>query len=309
MQVSVGPELCSISAHLRLCIPPQKTGGWSWRVFWLFLGAFLLASAFAKLHGLSWLDPTESLFATPAVQVLAIQCELLAGIALLIGIWPVAVYRATAALFTAFAGVSAYQAFTGQASCACFGRIMVSPWVTLAIDVTVLIAMAYFRRHVPAAGSAAFSSKLFMPILSGSALVLLAPIGIALVIYQDPLHLLAWLRGESLVLEPRVLHLGTKAPGHTLETTITIRNYSEQPVHILGVSASCGCEADESLPITVPPKGSVAIAIRVYWPRMPGQFRRHYVLYTSASGQPRLVGWYVGKVAANDVSPPDRPEK
>jgi thiol-disulfide isomerase/thioredoxin len=48
--------------------------------------------------------------------------------------------------FAGFIGVTFYKSITGQASCGCFGRVTVNPWITLfAMDVPLFLLLAIFR--------------------------------------------------------------------------------------------------------------------------------------------------------------------
>ena len=52
---------------------------------------------------------------------------------------------------------------------------------------------------------------------------------------------LAYLRGERLVIEPRVVELGEGRPDERRDVVIRIINLTDRPVRLLGSSATCQC--------------------------------------------------------------------
>ena len=114
-----------------------------------FVGLVLLAAAGLKLYG--WkVDPVaqSGWLSLPWVQLLVIQFEIALGVSLLSGWLRTAAWAATLATFTAFTAFSLHAALVGQASCGCFGRIALSPWITFAIDLAVLFLLACSTRKV-----------------------------------------------------------------------------------------------------------------------------------------------------------------
>jgi hypothetical protein len=57
------------------------------------------------------------------------------------------------ACFVGFAGLTAYKAWHGDASCGCFGRVSIAPQYTLVLDVAVVLALLAWRPRREAARS------------------------------------------------------------------------------------------------------------------------------------------------------------
>jgi hypothetical protein len=54
------------------------------------------------------------------------------------GIYAVFTWHVAAVCFVVFAGVSLFKGLSGDPSCGCFGRLPVSPWLTLVLDLGVV---------------------------------------------------------------------------------------------------------------------------------------------------------------------------
>ena len=75
------------------------------------------------------------------VEAAAVAGELALAAWLVSGLWARAAWAAAALAFGLFGFVSLHKALAGAESCGCFGRLAVSPWVTLALDATLLTAL------------------------------------------------------------------------------------------------------------------------------------------------------------------------
>jgi hypothetical protein len=118
-------------------------GDRAWHVLRFVLGALLLTAALLKAHALATAPLVGSdLFASRWFVLAVVQVELLFGFWLIAGIWPVWAWRTSVALFAVFGAVSLSKALAGEASCGCFGRLTVSPWLTTGLNAaaaTVLV--------------------------------------------------------------------------------------------------------------------------------------------------------------------------
>lgn len=78
--------------------------------------------------------------------VIQIPLELGLGIWLVSGLFRKAAWLLATISFAGFIGVTLWKGITGQASCGCFGKIQVNPWITLfAMDVPVFLLLLIFR--------------------------------------------------------------------------------------------------------------------------------------------------------------------
>jgi hypothetical protein len=112
----------------------------------VLLGVLLLAAAGLKAHQLATEPVAErDLLSNRTFLVVWVELELLLGTWFVSGLLPRAAWVAAVNCFFLFAIVAALKAFSGEASCGCFGRIEVSPWYTLGLDVGALAALLVFR--------------------------------------------------------------------------------------------------------------------------------------------------------------------
>ena len=58
--------------------------------------------------------------------------------------------------------------------------------------------------------------------------------GLACWVYGSPDAALARLRGEAISLYPRMVDVGTRAPGEQWETTIEVVNRTDHPIRLIG---------------------------------------------------------------------------
>jgi hypothetical protein len=114
----------------------------AWHVLRLALGALLVTAAVLKTHTLATAPLVGTGLLASRWFVLAVaQVELLVAFWLLAGIWPMSAWRSAIALFGVFGAVSLSKALAGEASCGCFGRVTVSPWLTTALNVGAVFAL------------------------------------------------------------------------------------------------------------------------------------------------------------------------
>lgn len=73
----------------------------------------------------------------------------------------------------------------------------------------------------------------------------------------------AALRGETFVIEPGQIDLGSVRMGEAHTGTFTIRNLSSKPIRVVGATANCTCVSTNDLPLTVAARSKRQIAFRV----------------------------------------------
>lgn len=111
------------------------------------VGLILLIAAALKGHGLMQGSLAEDSFvASPHLQIVAIEVELLLGLWLLSGRRLRAAWAAAVGFFAIMACVSLYLALDGQQSCGCAGSaVTISPWLTFTLDTVVTAALLVWR--------------------------------------------------------------------------------------------------------------------------------------------------------------------
>ncbi len=110
----------------------------------VLLGILLLVAALLKTHQLA----TEPL---PGITILEsrwllvpiVEFEILFGLMFLAGMHKRLTWGLGIVCFGLFAAVSFYKGVSGATSCGCWGRVRVSPWLTMAVDTASVVALLY----------------------------------------------------------------------------------------------------------------------------------------------------------------------
>ena len=74
--------------------------------------------------------------------------EILFALVLIAGIWRSWTWFLSLLGFSMFTLVSMMKGLSGEASCGCFGTITVNPWITMALDLVIVICLAVFRERL-----------------------------------------------------------------------------------------------------------------------------------------------------------------
>src|SRR5262249_14391851 len=149
-------------------------------------------------------------------------------------------------------------------SCGCFGRVAVSPWWTLALDVA-LIATLLSCRPLPGSGFLPGSIRNVLATGLGAVAFLTAIGGAFMLATDDPAAVLARLRGEPIAVKPSVSDVGDGVAQEQRSITVQLTNHSQRSVQIVGGTSNCACIATDDLPVAVPPHESRAIKVHVYF--------------------------------------------
>src|SRR5207249_8212034 len=105
----------------------------------------------------------------PNFQVGLIEFEILLGIWLLSGKSPIGSWIVALAGFASFAAVSSYLGWIGQASCGCFGRLSVNPWVAFGLDVVVIAILLVGRPDLKQLSVQSYLKSNLLPMAYGFA--------------------------------------------------------------------------------------------------------------------------------------------
>jgi hypothetical protein len=187
---------------------PISVAAWPrYRIVYACLGLLLLVAALLKAQQLatSPLPPTNWL--SPRAMIFLVQGELFLGTWLLLDVVSRGLWWVSVSGFAAFALVSLQKALLGYASCGCFGRMEISPWWTLLLDLSAVAALLKWRPPTELAAQAAPLTGRSRTARRGLWAVLIyaamgVPIGLAIVNYQ-PQRLtpgLQMLKGSEVVL-------------------------------------------------------------------------------------------------------------
>jgi len=230
---------------------------WRGSVVRTAVGGLLETAAGLKLAGLAASAvPPVGWTAQPWVQAAAGGWELVLGAWLLGGAAPRAAWAAAVVTFLAFAGVSASLGLAGVADCGCLGAVPASPWLAFGIDAAALALLAVGRPR--ASDPAPASRPAFGGMLVGAAAVLVLLGAAGSWVYGSPTAALARLRSDTLIVEPAYLDLGTMPAGERQEAPLTVSNWSDRPLRLIGGTSDCTCTTLSDLPVTIPPGGRAA---------------------------------------------------
>lgn len=251
------------------------------------LGMLLLVAAALKIYGLSVSTvPPVGWFSTPAVQAVAVGWEILLSVWLLSGIILVGSWLAAIATFVVLAAISGYLGWIGQATCDCFGTIEASPWLAFAMDLTALLMLLTVGPDLSVQPKNEYeeawqTNSVFLCFMLGAGVMLAGLIGMGIWLYGSPERVWARLQDEPLSVTPEYIDCGSGKPGETLEATVAVSNWTDEPVSINGGTSDCSCVATVGLPITIPPNESREIPLRLRVPpSKSGAFTRKVELWT-----------------------------
>lgn len=110
------------------------------------LGLILIAAALLKGHALGT-GPVEeyALIRSRIAGLIFAEVELCLGLALVGGLAVRPMRVIALGCFGVFAAVALAEGLSGHASCGCFGKLQVSPWISFAIDVAAVVTLFIFR--------------------------------------------------------------------------------------------------------------------------------------------------------------------
>ncbi len=268
------------------------------------LGVFLLAAGGLKAHGLT-LDPLsqDSFLSSPRVLIATIQLEVLLGLWLLSGWSQRGAWRVSLLFFAVLAAISAYLGLVGQASCGCFGRVPVNPWITFAIDVGI-VALLWAAKPRPSLsplgergrGEGVSTPREVVSTALGALAFLALIAGAFFLLFDNPVEALARLRGESIGVEPTVSDVGSAVAGTHRDFAIELVNHTDHPVRIVGGTTTCGCIATRDLPVELPAHESRSITVQMTFRGSPGRFLHRFILYTDHDDQRLVTARFAGRV-------------
>ncbi|MGI8980657.1 MAG: DUF1573 domain-containing protein [Pirellulaceae bacterium] len=121
--------------------------------------------------------------------------------------------------------------------------------------------------------------------------------GVSFVFGDPDLHARLIARGApAIVIESDPVQCGAVETGTTKDLAVTVVNRSTTEAKIIGGGISCGCMTLDSIPATLPARGSLVLHIRLKARADTGPFTHVFSYYLSHSRQSRVVGRITGQV-------------
>ncbi len=231
------------------------------------LALLLLVAAALKLHGLGEGPVSASgIFGMPEVQLAGVEFEAFLAVWLLSGKYRLGSWLTALISFSGFALITAHHGWVGQTSCGCFGKLEVHPWLTLTLDLFVLgmLILARPRRIDPATVEQVRPSVILKPALWGIAGIALASgllVGLAHAAFGSVPAAVAYLRGEHVSIEPRLVDVGEGKTGEKREVTVRLTNWTDKPVRVFGGTRDCSCTVLNDLPLIIEPRETRSVSV------------------------------------------------
>jgi hypothetical protein len=272
------------------------------------VAVILLIAAGLKIYGLR-VEPIagSGIFSAPEFQVALVEFEIVLGIWLWSGVRPILSWLVALVTFTAFAAASSYLAWIGQSSCGCFGNLQVNPVFALALDCAILTGLAFGRpdlkplwnnpRRVLLEGTGSG-----MAVVVGMAAIFGLLLGAAQMAFGSLPEALAYFRGERVTVQPRLVDVGAGHLGEVRPVVVTIANWTDKPVRIIGASQDCSCRVD-GLPLSIPAKESRSLSLTFQLSGTPGIFTRSTALLVDDDGLKQISFRFTGRVLPKQEVP------
>jgi hypothetical protein len=224
------------------------------------------------------------LFSLHAAQVIIVNIELLLAVWLWSRVLPTLSWIVAILLFIAFACISGYQAWIGKASCGCFGKLSVHPWIALALDVLVLTLLAFAKPtraefHEDWQVCRANFARRALAAAIFTSVTLASLFNIGLWRFGSIESAIAEMRGEPVSVDPFLSDIGQCRQLEEKEFTIRIVNHLERPIRIVGRQPDCSRQLLTPLPIQVSARDSVELKFVEIVGGTPGIYSSDAVLF------------------------------
>jgi hypothetical protein len=95
---------------------------------------------------------------------------------------------------------------------------------------------------------------------------------------------LAYLRGDGLIPDAYTKSFGIAAGGEIRSLTFSLKNWTKQPIKVLGASSSCTCLVTSDLPAVVPPMGRLNLRVSARAKSGLGPYSERIHLFTDPGG-------------------------
>jgi hypothetical protein len=268
-----------------------------------FVGLLLAIAAILKLAGLVG-EPSRrmGLFSLESVKVAEINFEFFLALWLWSGVSPSWSWVTSVLVFMSFSGVSFNQAWSGESTCGCFGKVDVNPWYTFYLDLFVLAALALARptnfaiSELLSVGIPTTRKRL---VLGASALaIVFAFTGVFVDFYFGSFHAaLANFKGELVVVDPFISDLGVCNDRDRKEVSVRVFNHGEKPVRIVGQTPDCSSRIATKLPMEIPAHESVGLRLVYVVNGDVGIFTNDVVLFLDTGSLETLTFRLTGAIS------------
>lgn len=136
-----------------------------------------------------------------------------------------------------------------------------------------------------------------MPALCGIASVVVGFLAWSAINFDSPRDVVSYLKGVRLVIEPEAAWVGEGRQGEVRHAAFEVRNLSNAPVTIIGVSSSCTCVSTDKLPIRLPAGGSRPLRVELRLDGKPSERVTQRLAYkTDHAPRPNLTVEVIGRV-------------
>ncbi len=109
-------------------------------------------------------------------------------------------------------------------------------------------------------------------------------------------HVLPYLAGERLLIEPMHLDLGDVPKGEVIERELRVFNLGSQSLKLLGSQRSCGCVAMDEFPIVIPGGADCTLKLRIGMSNKSGPFAHTIKLFSDNPGRMSVIITVTGVV-------------
>ena len=164
-------------------------------------------------------------------------------------------------LFTGFAAILLIEWSRGATQCQCLGGTGLPIAGMIGLDLAIVGCLLAFRRdwdlqaNFPSGilGDLAFHGRFVFPVL----------LAVAVVFFGSPRSAIDYVAGKSVLVRSQQQFAGQLEQNATGTAVFELRNASAKPIRVLGAKASCRCVAIDDLPLTLGPKETKPIRIRL----------------------------------------------
>jgi hypothetical protein len=164
---------------------------------------------------------------------LLVEFEVMFGIWLVAGLWPVKTRRFAIIWFAMLLAITLFQIVQGKSTCPrCFGSVPVSAFAVLALDLAAVALLWYFKPD----GSLAppiDSQRLRLALVLCVFLAIGIPAAMAMVRFGPTSY--------PLRVEPAIVDLGNVPQASQNETTVWLTNVTSEPIEVADIRTSCPC--------------------------------------------------------------------